>query len=260
MSTGSQRSAAKGCARPSRPDGLNHCRNASACTPSATMRTSSEDSTIPTAKPEAALRSANNWAPTQPSAAPAMPVPAMNTPNSSAPGSPGRHEQQTRRGGHAGKSRGHQEHAQMRPDQDGHAQAAGQQEVPATGLLLAAGDPGRGQRPPHADQHRHHGAGAPHREPARVVEGDGRPEERADGRVLRQRLQRGRGEGSAERAAVLGRDERGHRPAQDADHDRAAPDQPHRDADDQPGRRARGGSGRLLGPPCGGPRRHAGSP
>ena len=67
---------------------------------------------------------------------------------------------------------------------------AGEEQLGAAGLLLAAGDPGAGERGPDPDQDGEHRAGAPDGEPAGVVQRDRRAEERADRRVLGQRGQR----------------------------------------------------------------------
>ena len=122
--------------------------------------------------------------------------------------------------------------AGRRPRRSGHP--AGQQQVPAAGVLLAAGDPGGGEQRPHPEQDGEHRAGAPHREPARVVERDGLAEQRPDRRVARPapparpRSSRPSCCGSGRRPArTCPRSKRG-------DDERAAPDLPGREPGDRP--------------------------
>ena len=64
------------------------------------------------------------------------------------------------------------------------AQWAGQQQLVASGVFLAAGDAGRGEQDPDASEYQQWCTGAPHRETAGIVQGDGWTENDSNGRVF----------------------------------------------------------------------------
>ena len=219
------------------------------------MRASRPPSSTAVASPDAARRSASSCAASTPSAAPVIPdagdqraanssAPAVAVPVSSMPtptATPGRAAAPSRT-------------AERARDQRPQRHPAGQQQVPAAGLLLAAGHPGGGQRGPDAGEDGEHGAGAPDGEPAGVVEGDRRAEERADGRVLRERGRATPSPTAPLKSLVLRDDDRRQAAADDRDDRRPAAQLAHRGRGDRRAGRRRAPAGRR------GRRRAAGVP
>ena len=113
---------------------------------------------------------------------------------------------------------------------------ARQQEVPAAGLLLAAGDPGGGHGGPHPGEDGEHRAGAPDGETAGVVERHRRPEQRPDGGALGQPDQR-IGAEQGRHAPVLDDDDRRQHGTHDGGHGGAAAQQANGDSGDDRGDR-----------------------